>query len=46
MAGKSAQAFRTIGELADELGVAIVWGGSWKSFVDQPHFELDRKVYP
>ena len=31
---------------ADELGVAIVWGGSWKSFVDQPHFELDRKVYP
>ncbi len=31
---------------ADELGVVIVWGGSWKSFVDQPHFELDRKVYP
>lgn len=31
---------------ADELGVAIVWGGSWKSFVDQPHFELDRRVYP
>lgn len=31
---------------AVELDVAIVWGGSWKSFVDQPHFELDRKVYP
>lgn len=31
---------------AAELGVAIVWGGSWKSFVDQPHYELDRKVYP
>ena len=31
---------------ADELGVAIVWGGSWKSFVDQPHFELLRSKYP
>ena len=29
-----------------ELKVAIVWGGSWKSFPDGPHFELDRKVYP
>ena len=31
---------------ADELGVAIVWGGSWKTFVDQPHFELLRSKYP
>lgn len=31
---------------ADELGVPIVWGGSWKSFYDGPHFELDRRVYP
>lgn len=31
---------------AKELGVAIVWGGDWKSFKDGPHFELDRKVYP
>lgn len=27
-------------------GVAIVWGGDWKTFPDGPHFELDRKVYP
>lgn len=27
-------------------GVAIIWGGDWKSFKDGPHFELDRKVYP
>jgi peptidoglycan L-alanyl-D-glutamate endopeptidase CwlK len=31
---------------AAELGVAIVWGGDWKSFKDGPHFELDKKVYP
>lgn len=31
---------------ADELGVKIVWGGSWTTFKDGPHFELDRKVYP
>lgn len=30
---------------AQELGVAIVWGGDWVSFKDGPHFELDRKVY-
>lgn len=33
-------------QAAKELSVAIVWGGSWKSFPDGPHFELDRKVYP
>ena len=27
-------------------GVALVWGGDWKSFRDGPHFELDRRVYP
>lgn len=31
---------------AKSEGVAIVWGGDWKSFRDGPHFELDRKVYP
>ena len=31
---------------AKELGVAIVWGGDWRTFKDGPHFELDRKVYP
>lgn len=29
-----------------ELQVPIVWGGSWKSFKDLVHFELNRKFYP
>jgi peptidoglycan L-alanyl-D-glutamate endopeptidase CwlK len=33
-------------EAAEELGVALTWGGSWTHFKDGPHFELDRKVYP
>jgi peptidoglycan L-alanyl-D-glutamate endopeptidase CwlK len=33
-------------QAAKDLGVALVWGGDWKSFKDGPHFELDRKVYP
>lgn len=31
---------------AEELGVPIIWGGSWISFRDGPHFELDRRTYP
>lgn len=31
---------------ANDLGVKIVWGGSWTSFKDGPHFELDRRYYP
>ena len=27
-------------------GVALAWGGDWKSFPDGPHFELNRRVYP
>lgn len=26
-------------------GVALDWGGDWKSFKDGPHFELRRSVY-
>jgi peptidoglycan LD-endopeptidase CwlK len=33
-------------QAAEELDVAIVWGGDWKSFPDGPHFELSRKTYP
>lgn len=33
-------------QAAKELGVAIDWGGDWKTFKDGPHFELNRKVYP
>lgn len=31
---------------AEREGVAIVWGGDWRTLKDGPHFELDRKVYP
>ena len=31
---------------ANDLGVAIVWGGDWRTFKDGPHFELDRRYYP
>ncbi len=33
-------------EAAKEAGVAIVWGGDWRTFKDGPHFELDRRKYP
>lgn len=31
---------------ADKEGVAIIWGGDWRSFRDGPHWELDRREYP
>ena len=31
---------------ADAEGVAVIWGGSWRSFYDGPHFELSRAKYP
>lgn len=33
-------------EAAASLGVELVWGGDWRTFVDGPHFELDRHQYP
>lgn len=36
----------TVKDVAAEFGVPIVWGGDWKSFVDGPHFELNRSNYP
>ncbi|MET3414772.1 M15 family metallopeptidase [Methylobacterium sp. 1030] len=33
-------------QAAKELGIAIVWGGDWKTLKDGGHIELDRKVYP
>tara|TARA_R110000868_G_scaffold5755_2_gene33862 strand:- start:1417 stop:1797 length:381 start_codon:yes stop_codon:yes gene_type:complete len=33
-------------QAAQELKVAIVWGGNWRTFKDGPHFELDRRRYP
>lgn len=31
---------------AAAAGIPIVWGGNWTSFVDMPHWELDRSKYP
>jgi peptidoglycan L-alanyl-D-glutamate endopeptidase CwlK len=31
---------------SEYLKIPIIWGGSWESFRDYPHFELDRQVYP
>lgn len=33
-------------EAARACGVKITWGGSWATFVDAPHFELDKVRYP
>jgi peptidoglycan L-alanyl-D-glutamate endopeptidase CwlK len=44
--GDMAQCAAIFKRAAAELEIAIEWGGDWKSFVDTPHIELDRKVYP
>lgn len=31
---------------AADAGVAIEWGGDWKSFPDGSHWQLSRKKYP
>lgn len=31
---------------ADELGLAVEWGGAWRTFKDGPHFQLPAAVYP
>ena len=31
---------------ANELNVAITWGGDWVRFRDGPHIELSRAAYP
>lgn len=33
-------------QAAAELGVALEWGGDWKSFPDGPHFQLSWAKYP
>jgi peptidoglycan L-alanyl-D-glutamate endopeptidase CwlK len=40
---KLAEAFK---RAAEELQVAIEWGGDWKAFKDGPHFQLSAKRYP
>lgn len=29
---------------AKDLDIAVVWGGSWKDFVDLPHWQLKEKA--
>ena len=29
-------------EAAKELGVKITWGGDWASFVDMPHYQIEK----
>lgn len=31
---------------AAKFQIPIIWGGSWKSFPDLVHFELNRRFYP
>jgi len=38
-----AEAFK---QAADDLGVAITWGGDWKQSWDKPHIELNWHEYP
>lgn len=33
-------------QAARACGVKITWGGSWSTFVDAPHFEIDPVRYP
>ncbi|MEP1931959.1 MAG: M15 family metallopeptidase [Roseibium sp.] len=33
-------------QAATELGIAVEWGGDWRSFFDGPHFQLPWKTYP
>ena len=33
-------------QAAEELDVALEWGGDWKSFPDGPHYQLSRKTHP
>ncbi len=31
-----------IKKVAAKLGIKITWGGDWKSFIDGPHFQLEK----
>ncbi len=32
----------TVKRVAKRMGVLIVWGGDWKTFVDMPHYQVAR----
>ena len=31
---------------AHDMSIPLTWGGDWQRFVDKPHFELSRDIYP
>ena len=33
---------KAVKQAAKEMGVAVEWGGDWKSFVDKPHYQIKR----
>ena len=33
-------------QAAKDVGVAVEWGGDWKSFKDGPHWQLPWAKYP
>lgn len=33
-------------QAAEELGLALEWGGDWTKTKDGPHFQLPHKIYP
>lgn len=33
-------------KIAAAKGVQLTWGGSWKNFIDSPHFQLEPKNLP
>lgn len=37
---------KVIKEAARIEGVAIEWGGDWRSFKDGPHWQLSKRAYP
>jgi peptidoglycan L-alanyl-D-glutamate endopeptidase CwlK len=36
----------TVKQAAKDVGVAVEWGGDWKSFKDGPHWQLPARKYP
>ena len=40
------QLAKAMKEAAGELGVALEWGGGWRSLKDGPHFQLPWSEYP
>lgn len=41
-----AQIYRAFELASRRTGIPFAWGGNWRRFVDMPHFELPRDVYP